>query len=107
MKYNLSEEHLLIQNNARDFATNELLPGAIERDEKKIWPKDAVKSIGEMGFLGIMLNQKWCGAGMDPIAYTLVMEEIAKADASASVILSVNNSLVCSLIEKYLSLIHI
>ena len=101
MKFNLSQEHELIKKNARDFAENELLPGVIERDEKKIWPKDAIKKMSEMGFMGIMVDSKWGGSGMDPIAYTIAMEEISRVDASAAVVMSVNNSLVCSLLEKY------
>ena len=101
MKFNLTEEHELIKKNAREFAVNELLPGAIERDENKIWPKEAVAKMAKMGFLGMMVSEKWGGAGMDTISYTLAMEEVARIDASAAVIMSVNNSLVCALLEKY------
>ena len=101
MKFNLSQEHELIKKNARDFAENELLPGVIERDEKKIWPKEAISKMSAMGFMGIMVDPKWGGSGMDPIAYTIAMEEISRVDASAAVVMSVNNSLVCSLLEKY------
>tara|TARA_B110000116_G_C16781667_1_gene558668 strand:- start:790 stop:1929 length:1140 start_codon:yes stop_codon:yes gene_type:complete len=101
MNFNLTEEHILIKNNAKEFADNELLPGVLERDENKIWPKDQVLKMAEMGLLGMMVSPKWGGSGMDPISYTIAMEEIARVDASAAVVMSVNNSLVCSLIEKY------
>ena len=101
MKFNLTQEHELIKKNAREFAINELLPGVIERDEKKIWPKQAIDKMSKMGFMGIMVNSKWGGSGMDPISYTIAMEEISRVDASAAVVMSVNNSLVCSLLEKY------
>jgi len=103
MNFNLTEEQKLIQKTARDFALNELVPGAIERDAKKIWPSEQVKKMSELGFMGIMVSQKWNGSGMDTVSYALAMEEIAKADASVSVIMSVNNSLVCYLLEKYAS----
>ena len=101
MNFNLTEEHILIKNNAKEFADNELLPGVLERDENKIWPKDQILKMAEMGLLGMMVSPKWGGSGMDPISYTIAMEEIARVDASAAVVMSVNNSLVCSLIEKY------
>jgi len=101
MNFKLSEEHILVKKNAREFALNELLSGAIERDEKKIWPKEAVFKMGKMGYLGMMVDEKWGGDGMDCISYTIAMEEIARIDASVSVIMSVNNSLVCSLIQKF------
>ena len=101
MNFNLTEEHILIKNNAKEFADNELLPGVLERDENKIWPKDQVLKMAEMGLLGMMVSPKWGGSGMDPISYIIAMEEIARVDASAAVVMSVNNSLVCSLIEKY------
>ena len=101
MKFNLSEEHLLIQRTAHDFAQNELLPGAVERDIKKLWPSEAVKKMSKLGFMGMMADIKYNGGGMDAISYTIAMEEIAKADASASVIMSVNNSLVCYIFDKY------
>tara|TARA_B110000014_G_scaffold264438_1_gene266019 strand:- start:11732 stop:12871 length:1140 start_codon:yes stop_codon:yes gene_type:complete len=99
--FNLSEEQILIQKTARDFAKNELFEGAVSRDDKKLWPKEQVKKMGELGFLGMMVNQKWDGGGMDSISYAIAMEEIAAIDASASVIMSVNNSLVCYLIENF------
>jgi len=101
MNFSLSDEHKLIKKTARDFARKELLPGVIERDEKKIWPKDAISKMSELGFMGIMTDTKYNGGGMDTIAYTLAMEEIAKVDASASVVMSVNNSLVCAILNKY------
>ena len=101
MNFKLKDEHLLIQKTARDFAQNELLPGAVERDRKKIWPKEAVKKMSDLGFMGMMVDPKYNGGGMDSISYTIAMEEIARADASASVIMSVNNSLVCAILDKY------
>tara|TARA_B100000029_G_scaffold512669_1_gene609975 strand:- start:3 stop:1142 length:1140 start_codon:yes stop_codon:yes gene_type:complete len=101
MNFKLKDEHLLIQKTARDFAQNELLPGAVERDRKKIWPKEAVEKMSDLGFMGMMVDPKYNGGGMDSISYTIAMEEIARADASASVIMSVNNSLVCAILDKY------
>jgi len=101
MKFNLSEEHIMIQKSARDFAQQELLPGVIERDEHQKFPTEQIKKMGEMGFMGMMTSTKYGGGGMDTISYILAMEEISKIDASSSVIMSVNNSLVCWGIEKY------
>ena len=101
MEFSLNEEQILIQKTAREFALNELLEGAVERDQKKIWPKDQISMLSEMGFMGMMVSPSWGGGGLDTISYSIVMEEIAKVDASCSVVLSVNNSLVCYLIEKY------
>jgi alkylation response protein AidB-like acyl-CoA dehydrogenase len=101
MNFNLTDEQKLIQKTARDFATNELLPGVIERDEKKIWPKEAVKKMSNLGFMGMMVSPEYNGGGMDTISYAIAMEEIARVDASAAVIMSVNNSLVCSILKKY------
>ncbi len=101
MDFNLSEEHIMIQKAARDFAQQELLPGVIERDEHQKFPKEEIKRMGEMGFMGMMTSPKYGGGGMDTISYILAMEEISKIDASASVVMSVNNSLVCWGIEKY------
>ena len=101
MDFNLSEEQLMIQQAARDFAQNELLPGVIERDTHQKFPTEQVKKMGEMGFLGMMVDPKYGGAGMDSISYVLAMEEISKIDASAAVVMSVNNSLVCAGIEKF------
>jgi len=94
MDFSLSEEHLMIRDAAREFAQNELLPGVIERDEQQHFPKELIKKMGEMGFLGMMAPTEFGGGGMDTISYVLVMEELSKIDASASVIVSVNNSLV-------------
>ncbi len=101
MDFNLTEEHLMIRDAARDFAQTELLPGVIERDNIQQFPDELVKKMGELGFLGIMVDPKYGGSGMDAISYVLVMEELSKIDASASVIVSVNNSLVCYGLEKY------
>lgn len=101
MDFNLTEEHLMIQQAARDFAQQELLPGVIERDENQIFPTEQVKKMAELGFLGMMVDPKYGGSGLDSISYVLAMEEIAKVDASAAVVMSVNNSLVCAGLEKY------
>ncbi|WP_421750247.1 acyl-CoA dehydrogenase [Croceimicrobium sp.] len=101
MNFELTEEHLMIQQAARDFAQNELLPGVIERDDKQQFPAEQVKKMGELGFLGMMVDPKYNGAGLDTISYVLAMEEISKVDASTSVIMSVNNSLVCWGLEKF------
>jgi alkylation response protein AidB-like acyl-CoA dehydrogenase len=95
MDFKLSEEHLMIQQAARDFAVTELLPGVIERDEKQQFPTEQIKKMGELGFLGMMVDPKYGGSGLDTVSYVLAMEEISKIDASASVVMSVNNSLVC------------
>lgn len=95
MDFKLTEEHLMIQKAARDFAQTELLPGVIERDEKQIFPTEQIKKMGELGFLGMMVDPKYGGSGLDTVSYVLAMEEISKIDASASVVMSVNNSLVC------------
>ncbi|WP_100615450.1 acyl-CoA dehydrogenase [Confluentibacter citreus] len=101
MDFSLTEEHIIIQDTARDFAQNELLPGVIERDENQHFPDALVKKMGELGFMGIMVDPKYGGSGMDTISYVLIMEELSKVDASASVIVSVNNSLVSYGIEAY------
>ena len=101
MHFELSEEHLMIRDAARDFARTELLPGVIDRDNEQKFPIDGVKKMGELGFLGMMTNPAYNGGGMDTISYVLAMEEISKIDASASVIMSVNNSLVCWGLEKF------
>lgn len=103
MDFKLTEEQLMIQQAARDFAQTELLPGVIERDEHSVFPADAVKKMGELGFLGMMVDPKYGGSGLDSVSYVLAMEEIAKVDASAAVVMSVNNSLVCAGMEKYCS----
>ena len=101
MHFELTEEHLMIQKAARDFAQNELKPGVIERDEKQIFPAEQIKKLGELGFLGMMVDPKYGGSGLDAISYVLAMEELSKVDASASVVVSVNNSLVCYGLEAY------
>ncbi len=101
MQFVLSEEHLMIQKAARDFARTECLPGVIERDEKMIFPKQQVMQLAELGFLGMMVAPAYGGAGMDTISYVLAMEEISKIDASVSVCMSVNNSLVCWGLEAF------
>ncbi|WP_179354472.1 acyl-CoA dehydrogenase [Winogradskyella vidalii] len=101
MDFNLTEEHLMIRDAARDFAQTELLPGVIERDNAQSFPESLVRKMGELGFLGIMVDPKYGGSGMDAISYVLIMEELSKVDASASVMVSVNNSLVCYGLEAY------
>ncbi len=101
MDFNLTEEHLMIQQAARDFAQNELLPGVIERDEKQSFPAEQIRKMGELGFMGMMVDPKYGGSGLDTVSYVLAMEEISKIDASASVVMSVNNSLVCWGLQAY------
>ncbi|WP_413514017.1 acyl-CoA dehydrogenase family protein [Myroides odoratus] len=101
MDFKLTEEQLMIQQAARDFAQAELLSGVIERDEHQIFPTEQIKKLGELGFLGMMVDPKYGGSGLDSVSYVLAMEEIAKVDASVAVVLSVNNSLVCAGLEKY------
>lgn len=101
MNFELTEEHLAVQQAAREFAQTELLPGVIERDEKQQFPAEQVRKMGELGFMGMMVDPKYGGGGMDTISYVLAMEEISKIDASASVCMSVNNSLVCWGLEKF------
>ena len=101
MNFQLTEEQILIQKTARAFADNELAPGVVERDDKKIWPREGVKQMGELGFMGMMVDPKWDGGGMDSISYTIAMEEITRVEASSGVVMSVNNSLVCYLLEKF------
>ncbi|NKI28163.1 acyl-CoA dehydrogenase [Arenibacter sp. 6A1] len=103
MNFSLTEEQIMIRQAARDFAQNELLPGVIERDEAQKFPSEEVKKMGELGFLGMMVDPKYGGSGLDTISYVLVMEELSKIDASASVVVSVNNSLVCWGLEHYAS----
>ena len=99
MNFTFTEEQIAVRDSARDFAQSILLPGVIERDEKQIFPKDEVKAMAEMGFLGMMVDPKYGGGGMDTVSYVLAMEELSKIDNSCSVIVSVNNSLVCWGIE--------
>lgn len=101
MDIQFSEEQLAVRDAARDFAINELLPGVIERDEHQTFPKEQIKKLGALGFLGMMVDTKYGGSGMDTVSYVLAMEEISKIDASVSVCMSVNNSLVCWGLEKY------
>jgi alkylation response protein AidB-like acyl-CoA dehydrogenase len=101
MNFELSEEQLAVQKAARDFAQTELLPGVIERDTHQKFPSEQIKKMGELGFMGMMVDPKYNGGGMDTISYVLAMEEISKVDASASVCMSVNNSLVCWGLERY------
>ncbi len=101
MDFTLTEEHKMIRDAARDFAQVELLPGVIERDENQSFPEEQIKKLGELGFLGMMVDPKYGGAGMDTISYVLAMEEISKVDASCSVAMSVNNSLVCWGLETF------
>lgn len=101
MQFQLSEEHLMIQKAARDFARNECLPGVIERDEHQKFPKEQILKLAELGFMGMMVDPKYGGAGMDTVSYVLAMEEVSKIDASVSVCMSVNNSLVCWGLEAF------
>ena len=101
MLFELNDEQKMIQQAARDFALNECLPGVIERDEKQKFPKEQIIKLAELGFLGMMVSPEYGGAGMDTISYVLAMEEISKVDASVSVVMSVNNSLVCFGLEAF------
>src|SRR6186713_255631 len=95
MNFEFSEEQLMIRQAARDFAVNECLPGVIERDEQQKFPKEQIEKLADLGFMGMMVKPEYGGSGMDTISYVLAMEEISKVDASTSVVMSVNNSLVC------------
>lgn len=101
MNIELTEEQIAVRDAARDFAQNVLKPGVIERDENQTFPTEEIKQLGELGFMGMMVAPEYGGGGMDTISYVLAMEEISKIDASASVCMSVNNSLVCWGVEKY------
>lgn len=101
MNFNFTEEQLAVRDAARDFAQKELLPGVIERDDKQQFPAEQVKQLAGLGFMGMMVDPKYGGSGMDTVSYVLAMEEISKIDASTSVCMSVNNSLVCWGLEKY------
>ena len=101
MNFEYSEEQLMIQQAARDYAQRELIKDVIERDEKAEFPTEHIKNLGELGFLGMLVGEEWDGGGMDTVSYVLAMEEVSKIDASASVVMSVNNSLVCYGLEKY------
>ena len=101
MNFDLTEEHKAVKEAARDFAQNVLKPGVIERDNLQKFPKEEIKQLAELGFMGMMVDPKYGGSGMDTLSYVLAMEEISKVDASASVCMSVNNSLVCWGLEKF------
>ena len=101
MNFQLTEEQLAVQQAARDFAQTELLPGVIDRDTEQKFPAEQIKMMGELGFMGMMVDPKYSGGGMDTVSYVLAMEEISKVDASASVCMSVNNSLVCWGLERF------
>src|SRR3954466_16047506 len=101
MQFQLSEEHLMIQKAARDFAINDCLPGVIERDELQKFPKEQIEKLADLGFMGMMVRPEYGGSGMDTISYVLAMEEVSKVDASVSVCMSVNNSLVCFGLQEY------
>lgn len=101
LSFDFSEEQAAVREAARDFAQTQLLPGVIERDENQVFDKELLRKMGEMGFLGMMVAPEYAGGGMDTVSYVLAIEEIAKVDASAAVIMSVNNSLVCWGLEKY------
>ena len=103
MDFTLSEEQLMIQQAARDFAQTELLPGVIERDDAQKFPEEQIKKLGELGFLGMMVDPKYGGSGLDTLSYAIAMEELSKVDASSSVVVSVNNSLVCWGLETFAS----
>ena len=101
MDFTFNEEQLAVRDAAREFAQTELLPGVIERDEKQKFPAEQIRKMGELGFLGMMVAPEYSGGGMDTVSYVLAMEEISKVDASASVVMSVNNSLICWGLETY------
>jgi alkylation response protein AidB-like acyl-CoA dehydrogenase len=101
MQFTLTEEQLMIQKAARDFAQTECLPGVIERDEHQKFPKEQIMKLADLGFMGMMVDPKYGGAGLDTVSYVLAMEEISKIDASTSVCMSVNNSLVCWGLETF------
>jgi alkylation response protein AidB-like acyl-CoA dehydrogenase len=101
MDFQFSEEHLMIQKAAKDFAITECLPGVIDRDEHQRFPKEQVEKLADLGFMGMMVRTEYGGSGMDTISYVLAMEEISKIDASVSVCMSVNNSLVCYGLQEY------
>ncbi|HRT52795.1 MAG TPA: acyl-CoA dehydrogenase family protein, partial [Flavobacteriales bacterium] len=99
--FELTEEQKAVREAARDFAQNVLKPGVIERDREQRFPKDEIRQLGELGFLGMMVSPEYGGGGMDAVSYVLAMEEISKVDASCSVVMSVNNSLVCWGLETF------
>ncbi|MFZ2324753.1 MAG: acyl-CoA dehydrogenase [Ignavibacteriaceae bacterium] len=101
MNFQLTEDQILVQESARDFAQNEIAPSAVQRDKESVFPQEIVKKLGELGFMGMMVSPEYGGAGLDTVSYVLAMIEISKVDASVGVIMSVNNSLVCDGLEKY------
>ncbi len=101
MNFDLTEEQKAVRDAARDFAQNVLKPGVIERDREQKFPTEEIKQLGELGFLGMMVSPRYGGGGMDAVSYVLAMEEISKVDASCSVVMSVNNSLVCWGLEEF------
>src|SRR5450432_1148298 len=101
MNFDLTEEQLAVKTAAREFAQAELLPGVIERDTHQKFPEEQIRKMGQLGFMGMMVDPKYNGGGMDTISYVLAMEEISKIDASVSVCMSVNNSLVCWGLERF------
>ena len=101
MNFELTQEQKMIKKMTQEFAKDELLPGVVKRDIEKIWPKQQIRKMADLGLLGMMVKTEWGGNGMDTISYAIAMEEISKIDASASVVMSVNNSLVCSIFQKY------
>ena len=101
MNFELTEEQIAVRDAAREFAQTKLLPGVIERDENQTFPAEQIKELGELGFLGMMVDPKYGGSAMDTVSYVLAMEEISKVDASCSVVMSVNNSLVCWGLETF------
>jgi len=101
MNFDLTDEQQLIKKTAREFAETHLDPGVIERDDKAEFPAEQIKLMGDLGFLGMMVSEKWNGAGMDAVSYVVAMEEIARIDASAAVVMSVNNSLVCTIFSEW------
>ncbi len=103
MQLQLSEEQIMIQKAAKDFAVNECLPGVIDRDEHQRFPKEQIEKLADLGFMGMMVDTNYGGSGMDTVSYVLAMEEISKIDASVSVCMSVNNSLVCYGLQSYAS----
>jgi len=101
MTFALSETHRMVRQAAREFAEEQLAPGAVERDEQAVFPYEQIKALGGLGFMGMMVPEEWGGAGLDTVSYALAVEEISRVDASAGVIMSVNNSLVCFGINTY------
>jgi len=101
VNFQLTEEQVLIRNTARDFANHELKPGVIDRDEHQQFPTEQIQKLGKLGFMGMMVDPRYGGSGLDTVSYVLVMEELSKIDASSSVVVSVNNSLVCYGLEKF------